>query len=295
MAAVGLAAAPVRRLEIDNLLERFGSSRWTVEHRLYRVDAALTVLSSPLHWFRDIGAGFLSVSETTDRRASVLRFGASSSPEKAKGFDRLGFIEEAAAGGEFASFGFITSGHEAHSATTAQAGYTAMDLYARGAQCWFRRAGVAAVQQSRRDLNGLIGTIRGRLPQSDVSPQLVQLAGPHPTFLHALRNAVNGQTPRFQCTYVYNAKQFDLTIVRQRDPHTAAQLASRGLTHRPETIERYDGEIRDGAGQTTNRQWTFHFWLEQGTGARLPLRIEFQAKSLLRLGLELAQPARSTT
>jgi hypothetical protein len=63
----------------------------------------------------------------------------------------------------------------------------------------------------------------------------------------------------------------------------ANRLASKGLTHRPDAIRRYDGVIRDAG-----RQWSFRFWREHQTAARLPLRIEFQPKPMLRLSLELA-------
>ena len=284
VAGAPLLATPGRRLEVDRLLDRVRSAHWTQEQRLYRVDAARTVLTSPLHWFRDIGHGFLVLEEANN--ASVLRFGATSSPEKAHGFDRTGFIEEASVDQEYAGFGFITAGHDSHTGS-ADPGFTAMDLYARGQQCWFKRAGVPADGQSRLQLDRLIGLIRGAFPQSGGMHQQVQLGGPHPTFLHAVLKAVKGPADRFHCTYVYNAKQFDLSVERHEDPRMASALCSRGLTKLADTIRRYEGFIKDGAGQSTNRQWNFRFWREEGTATRLPLRIEFQPKPILRLSLEL--------
>ena len=50
-----------------------------------------------------------------------------------------------------------------------------------------------------------------------------------------------------------------------------------------DAIRRYDGSIRE-----SDRQWSFRFWREDQTAERLPLRIEFQPKPMLRLSLELA-------
>ena len=285
VAGAPLLATHGRGLEVDRLLDRVGSAHWTQEHRLYRVDAALTVLTSPLHWFRDIGHVFLVLEEAID--SNVLRFGATSIPETAHGFDRTGFIEEVSADQQYASFGFITAGHDSHSGV-ADTGFTAMDLYACGQQCWYKRIGVPAADgQSRLQLDRLIGLIRGAFPASGGIHQQVRLAGPHPTFLHALLKAVNGPADRFHCTYVYNAKQFDLSVERHEDPRMAAALCAKGLAKRTDAIRRYEGFINDGAGQSTNRQWNFRFWREDGTATRLPLRIEFQPKPMLRLSLEL--------
>ena len=65
----------------------------------------------------------------------------------------------------------------------------------------------------------------------------------------------------------------------------AAILWEKRLSSHPESIRRYEGSIEDGQGQTTNRQWTFRFWREDCTANRLPLRIEFQPKTILRLSL----------
>src|SRR5450432_1138757 len=116
--AAPLLATPGRRLEVDRLLDRVKAAQWIQEHRVYRVDAALTALSSPIHWFRDIGHGFLAVAETCGgAKATVRRFGATSNPEKSPGFDRTGFIEEISLDSEYASFGFITAGHEDRKST----------------------------------------------------------------------------------------------------------------------------------------------------------------------------------
>lgn len=85
MAGMPLFAHPGRGLEFDRILDKLRSEPWTREHRLYRIDASLTVLTSPVQWFRGIGHGFHAVEETA--AASVVRFGATSSPDKAHGFD----------------------------------------------------------------------------------------------------------------------------------------------------------------------------------------------------------------
>ena len=98
--------------------------------------------------------------------------------------------------------------------------------------------------------------------------------------------AVSEPASRFCCTYVYNAKQFDLNVERHEDSRMASLLQSKGLTGQPAAIRRYEGIIRDGGGQSTGRQWSFRFWREDSTPNRLPLRIEFQPRPILRLCLE---------
>lgn len=78
--ASDLLATPGRRLEVDRILDRLCLATWTPEQHLYRVDAAVTVLTFPLHWFRDTGNGFLTLEKRAG--APVLRFGATSAPGK---------------------------------------------------------------------------------------------------------------------------------------------------------------------------------------------------------------------
>jgi hypothetical protein len=278
--SAGAGAAPSSDLQVDQLLRRYPAAGSRIETRSYRVDAALTVLSSPLHWFRGIGHGFLTLGETAraedGSKALFMRFGAATNVEKAHGFDRLGFIEEAVAehSREFANFGFITAGHESNRAA-AGAAFTAMDLYASGARCWFRRAGVPGVGGHTLD-ERLIGHVRGRLPLSGVEPVTVPFAEPRATFLYSLLQAIESPADRFRCTYVYNAKQFDFDIIRR--------------TENPRSTFRYDGAICDGPGQSAElglgarRQWSFSFWTD--SRSKLPRRIVFQPKAMLRLSLE---------
>ena len=121
----------------------------------------------------------------------------------------------------------------------------------------------------------------------------MELGGRLPTFLHGVRQAVNGAGRDFRCSYVHNAKQFDLSVTRLEDERMAAALYEKGLTEHPKSIRRYEGGIKDGSGQRTCRQWSFRFWREDGTANRLPLRIEFQPKPILRLSLELATTKRT--
>ena len=123
-----LLATTGRRFEVDRLLDRVRLARWIQENGLYLVDAALTVLTSPLHWFPGIGHGFLALEEAAN--ATALPFGATSNPEKAHGFDRTGFIEDPSVDQEYASFGFITAGHDSHSgvAGTVSLRWTSMPM-----------------------------------------------------------------------------------------------------------------------------------------------------------------------
>ncbi|HEY3740993.1 MAG TPA: hypothetical protein VGL53_14170, partial [Bryobacteraceae bacterium] len=249
-----LFGAPARTLEVDRLLDRYRNARWEQERTQYRVDAALMMFTSPVHSFGGIGHGFLALGETAG--ATYVRFGAASSPENAHGFDRAGFIEEASAADEFASFGFITAGHNSESGSIAGGGFTAMDQYLKHRECWFRGAGVPVALADRLHLDKLIGFIRGALPETGGVHRQVELNGAYPSFLHAVLRAVSAKDTRFHCVYVYNAKQFDLSVERHEDSRMAALLEDKGLTRRRDAIRRYEGTIRDQPGQSSGRQWS---------------------------------------
>lgn len=284
-------------LQFDRLIQPLLALSWTGLRRYYRVDATLTVLGSSMHTFRGVGSGLLAFHQasTPAGRATSLRFAALSNPETAKGMERLGFIEEVAIERanqpvEYGSFGFITSLHDQRGSSP-KGQYTAMDLHAKGATCRFRRSGVAA--GSVRDFGALVDHVRGRLPQSGARLEEFDLDGPQPSFLHAVLYAIDGRNRGSDTSYVHNGHQFTLRLDKTADTKAAESFAAKGLIRKGVTIARHDGTIRragsSSSAEASGKTWKFTFWSVDGGSRALPLRIEFQPRSLLRLSLEWDQ------
>jgi hypothetical protein len=103
------------------------------------------------------------------------------------------------------------------------------------------------------------------------------------TFLYALSRALLNSEPSSECCYVYNERSYHLRIDKERDHHQGVRLAQLGLTARPDAVLQVRGRIREAQG---TRQTSFRLWIEDGPARPLPLRIEFQPRSYLRLSFE---------
>ncbi|MBV8728945.1 MAG: hypothetical protein JO336_03960, partial [Acidobacteriia bacterium] len=83
--------------------------------------------------------------------------------------------------------------------------------------------------------------------------------------------------------YVYGARAYHLHLARTEDPKATAAFRERGLISANAEVIRATGLLRrEGGGKDQN----FRVWFEAGAPMPLPLRIEYQAKSYLRLVFE---------
>ena len=260
------------------------------DRRSYRADALVQLLGITVFSRAGVGAGFASAHSGSE--ASVLRFGAGSYPERAKGLNRLGYIEELQAASEAAYFGFMTSSPEESVAQARQA-------LAKGsgeahhfsvAEGWLGpHAAKGSVirrsfppQVSWKDAAALLRDLREACRQTPGEFREVPSDPAVRPFLHAVREALLDAASRVQREYVYNSRRYRLRIDKDADPAMAKKLAARNLCAASARLVHASGEIRreDAPGVTK-----FSFWAEPERSL-LPLRIELQARSYLKLVFE---------
>ena len=297
--------------QVDRLLSRRSTEETEVSERRYRADAVIMLLSIPVYSRAGVGSGAIALRcrRGGDCRVVSLEFAAGSFPGRAKGLNRLGFIREVVgerdgAAPEAAYFGFMTSSpeenlDEARRALKTEAEdqipYTAIDGYAGGS---VSRARIARFRFPARynwhDWPHLVNEVR----ESFETRQPVTRETPLPasgteavTFLHAVLRAFSSAGERFETAYVYNGRQFRLRTEKSPDGRAGRQFAERGLCGAGCRVVRLHGLITE---ESNRRETQFKIWIDESSGSRLPVRIEFQPRSFLRLAFEF-EPVREST
>ncbi|MEJ7604991.1 MAG: hypothetical protein WKF37_01695 [Bryobacteraceae bacterium] len=264
-------------------LEAVGSKR--KQQSKYRADAVILILGVPVFKRADVGGGVVALEEIGEAhlKRTEINFRAGSLPARARGLNRLGFLQEVisekgADSREAAYFGFMTSSPEENLSEAKQAygkttgptlPYTAID-------------GCNTLTKTRSTLTHFLfpseldwGTsdklIRTAREKVETSPSQWRenswkaASGPPLTFLHAMLTAIRATEAKSGLPYVYSEKHYRLNVDRAQES---------GLTRlRGETLS-----------VDTGKKTHFTIWLE--AGADLPKRIEFQPKPYLRLTFE---------
>jgi hypothetical protein len=253
--------------------------------REYRADANVIFLGMTIIRRQNVGGGFIHFEEAQSdaTRRTAITFKAGSLPSRARGLNRLGFIqevcvEENAAVREAAYFGFMTSSPEESFADAKNAleqkaaeglRYTAIDGVNRSGQA--RSAShhwvfPADYDWSRRD--ALIETAlqKTRSAEAQWHQLSADAAGTPDTFLNAVLRAYRAASPNYQGTYIFGEKRYKL---------------STGKTREANEVTRLKGEILN---ESTGKKTNFSVWFEANN--TLPSRIEFQPRSYLRLSFE---------
>ena len=286
-------AAPFARLEWTD-----GSGAHGVEWR-YRADAQVLLLGLPFFHRQSVGGGSVVWRESTETAGSTVRlleFNGYSLPAHAAGLNRLGFIRELSRwidgkSTESLYFGLMTASPEEsaeqargalHSAAKEQV-YSAIDgrVSVPASQAtnahFVAPASLSALQRQElmeRAQKALAGEKAASGPPA---PQ-----GEAQSFLQALAELLR-QPERSESTYVYSGRVYSLWLTRTSDPKTTAYFRARHLLPQNGDIVRVSGKLRRQAG---GPETDFRLWVEQGAERPLPLRIEYQAKSYLRLVFE---------
>jgi hypothetical protein len=262
--------------------------------RSYRADAHVVLLSLSLLRRSGVGAGSASWSEQSGVR--FLAFCGYSLPDRAAGLNRLGLIRELSrSSGDAAEsiyFGLMTaspeeSAAEARKALSSQAksllystieGRVAPGVAATATAHFSAPSVLSTAQQDE-----LEEMAQQALSAAATKPaEFVPGANSAPTFLQALagllRNPSGGQT-----LYTYNGRLYRLWLRKYADPKTTAYFREQRLIPPAANVIRAEGRLRrDAGGKETN----FQVWIEDGAARPIPLRIEYQAKSYLRLTFE---------
>lgn len=290
----GLAAAE-GRLELE------GQPRADLSlDRHYRADAQVIILSVPLLHRTSVGGGSVQWSEWAEPNGGsqrLIEFLGFSAPERAAGLNRLGFIREltrTAPGGirDAIYFGLMTASNEEsaeearkalHSKATESA-YTVIEGRITGDASTSAVAHFMGPSRISVERRGDLVTMGHRaLSAVPVQPAGLTMAPLPSPFLSALADALAGP-PQVESRYIYAGRLYRLWLRKTADPKATEYFQKRKLISPGAKVLRASGTVRREAG---GKDTQFGIWVEEGNRRPIPLRIEYQAKSYLRLTFEV--------
>ena len=266
-----------------------GGSLRTVS-RMYRTDAVILFLGIPIYRRAGVGSGQASLEETgedgTLRR--TLFFAGGSDPKRAHGLSRLGWMREIVLGpssrpSEASYFGVLTSSPEeslenarrsvaepptGRSIFSAVSGRNIFGQ-SRSAVTHFEFAAGAVWSDS-----GLIDKAKSTFMENVKWRETSWPNSPTqtpPTFLLQLVTLLKQRARRAGGRFVYRDQEYLLEL--------EAAPPARGR----ESLLPIRGKIRN---LRTGHETPFRLWLEDGAQSIVPIRIEFQPRSFLRLTFE---------
>lgn len=267
----------------------------------YRADATVTFLGIPIFSREGVGTATIRIDESTaaqDAKAIALWFAAGSAPERTRGLNRLGYIQEVVVERgpslvESAYFGFITSSKEesfdqAKAALGANAKdsvpYTAVEGRAAGKDCSYRLYEMLLPARYDFAKHGeVIREVKTLLAKNEIQPARKESAAVETprTFLYAVRESMRSTQLRITAPFLYNGKRYRLDVQKSTDMKMGQQFASKKMTAAANKVMRVNGTIQNIA---TGDKTPFKLWFEQGR--ELPLRFEYKARSFLSLAFE---------
>ena len=257
--------------------------------RSYQATATILVLGIPILKRKDVGSGCASVETGASggQRVTALQFAAGSNPERAHGLNRLGLMREAVVEQDArlvsTSFaGFMTSSPE----KSLEQGRQGLNTDAAQMACTLGRgdSGLGRTELSVRrftvpgatrwtDAVGILNSL-----EDDSLDKLARHAttalGPSATFLYAVQRAALEDASSARRQFCHNGKLHQLITEKHRLPGEAAGAR---------TAVRMTGVIRDQPGAELAQ---FSVWFDPEDPSGIPNRIEFRARSFLRLTFE---------
>jgi hypothetical protein len=267
--------------------------------RNYQATAYISFLSVSIFSRSGVGFGFASSLERAngDSRTTTLRFLSGSTPERAAGLNRFGFMEENVERKDHAIveanyFGLITSNGEESLADAKAALHDHRDQVPFvGAQAVIvpgnARYSVrhmllpAHYRGSNADL--LLERVRAEFAQPNAAEKEKseaingQTLG---TFLYSLQQAMQAEGAAYDGRFIYNGKIFKLHATKRRDAKTGEDLCKKGITLSADNITGLNGSI---VNEKTKESTPFRLWFESGSPNFLPLRFEYKPKGYLKL------------
>jgi hypothetical protein len=259
---------------------------YRVWEQRYRANAVILFCGVQIFSKSGVGGGYAVVEEVRsgENAEIALQFAGGSWPDKAHGVNRLGFIQETVtekSGGDPVDaryFGFMTSSAEKNfeqaKQSFASAGdkpvpYTATLGTARGGRfpsTIYRMFLPNSITWS--DCPRLIREVRSTVESSTGTPlEAVSYRSPN-TFLNSVRQAILNPAPKTEGSLVYNGKLY--TLETEKQPEAGHTMRLSGTLH--ETA--------------TGQKSTFRLWYENDGVSFLPTKIEYRAKSFLKLVFE---------
>jgi hypothetical protein len=266
-----------------------GGTAPRVELRHYRADAVILFLGLTILRRSGVGGGRASVEKSTDGASArtTFFFAAGSDPKRAHGLNRMGWIREVVLGSnsdcsEATYFGVMTSSPEESFAHAQKA----LDLPPGGRSVYSTVNGRHTAGHSRSALahfefpadavwsdQRLIDEAQAQF-KDNVNWR--ETAWPRPnsaphTFLFELATLLKLRARHAAGGYIYNEQEYALELDAAQTGTGAARLIQ------------VRGKIRN---LRTGHQTPFQLWLEEGSGSVVPVRIDFQPRSFLRLTFE---------
>ena len=275
--------------------------------RYFRADAVIMLFSIPIFSKAGVGSGFAFVEEVDGvPNSRRIGFGGGSWPDQAHGLNRLGYIHETVveSSGQLAEssyFGFMSTSQEerleearaalaksqqealfsAIQGETRPGAYSAhfTRFLSRDAVTWrfWQKVASAAEKSfqgeciSKREERGAPG-----------KPEMVL-----PTLLYSLLRArENGFAPT-RTVFVYGGVQRSLETSSAPDGKMGEKLRQRGIVASAMSVTRMAGTVRN---LQTGNKTHFNVWWDRDSSAPVPLRIELEPKSYLRLAFEADNP-----
>ena len=285
--AVASPLVDARLLDVDRIAGRNVSGTRTLHVRRYRVKASVSLLSIPLLSRNDVGAACLMVEELAagTGRTSAIQFSAGSWPDRISGINRFGMTQEVmrhedGAIAESAYFSFMTrspekSDEQAWRAFTEPSRVPTLAV-ARGSATpryyEFALEHLLAPQGCTwMDCPRLMSMLRDHSGWSPRAAANQRTERAYPTFLHAIRSLIAAGGQNVQCTFMHNAKLYDVR---------ATSSAADGM-------KLLTGRIVEHAAEPGARgESNFRVWSYPNDASGLPARIEFRPRSFLRLVFE---------
>ena len=262
--------------------------------RTYRADAVILFLGISIYRRAGVGGGRASFEETGEgaslRRA--LFFAGGSDPKQAHGLRRLGWIQEvvlgpASAPSEAAYFGVLTSSpeesleHARKSVAAPPSGLSVFSAVSGRNTAGHSRSAVTHFDYADSAIWSDRGLIEHAQSTFDAKVDWRETSWPNspnqapPTFLFQLATLLKQRARHAEGRYVYNEQEYLLELEAPQTGHERERLLLvHGKTH----------NLRTG------HEVLFRLWLEDAADSIVPVRIEFQPRSFLRLTFE-ALPA----
>ena len=263
--------------------------------RTYRADVVVILLGLPVFARKGVGYASAVVREATEGKRGLvaLRFAGGANPQRTHGFKYDGSLEEVVLQDgptvpQAAYFGFVTSStNESYDQArqrilarrkSRDSFVAAEGLHIAGrARC--EKSSVSLPGEAVEDLGELNQRIRACFRDADRAATELPTPGgaAATTFLYSVLTALSSGDTRSQ-----------LELCPQRQSVPVGMGASGGSASR-----RLDAFHRPHPGLATHQASTFRLWLDDRQ-SHLPVRIEFQPRSYLRISLE-SEPADATS
>jgi len=262
--------------------------------RSYRADAQIVLLSVPLLRRPGVGGGSATWSEEAGVR--LLEFTGYSLPERAAGLNRLGWIRELSRLGgdglESIYFGVMTASPEESAAEARKALYSqAQSVLYSAVEGRVAPGNVVTTIAHFTAPAGLSATHRDELlamarqalsAAPEKPPEFDARATREATFLQTLAGLLLDPS-REHARYVYNGRLYRLWLRATADPKSTAYFRQKRLVAPDAKVIRAEGRLRRESG---GKESSFELWVEEHSARPLPLRIEYQPRSYLRLMFE---------